>query len=204
MKIKDIPISILIGVLNDLCLKADIKPTDNELIANTLFETRGNVEMDELTNAIHNLLSGNLDIKPAFKMNNLWLSELLYKNKELKRSRPNEYQEPIEIRKTQEEIDHIFEEGLKASKENIDNFIRKKDKFFDPFFLFNEFHYLFDKGVLDPDLFPDEEIDEMVSKFKQYDKVKSIEGRKFIKLETPILTDIEYRKAAVVGLYLLK
>ena len=200
MKIKETPINTIIEYLNDFCIKTGIHISDSqEMIARTMQEVNGVLYFGILKQTFSEYLSGQIDIKPPYKLNNLFISQLINKHFELKRSEPKPFQDQIEIIPPTEEINKIFEIGIKESRVRLKSFLRGDDKYFDCFFLFNEYQWLIDNKGMNPNDYTDEEINRMVNVFMKYDQQTCEQpGRMY----TPVMTLIEYQKAAIVALFL--
>lgn len=202
MKTKDTPLLLIIEVLNDFCIRTGIHVSDSqELIGKTMQDINGNVYFEIIQQTFREFINGQIDVKPPYKINNLFISQLLYRHFELRRQSKKDYEPEQEIKPTEKEIEQIYSLGLTESRIRLINFLKGENTYFDPFFLFNEYQWLTLHG-LDPNNYEETDIEKMAEKFQRYDKMK-FDGNGYRReVYTPTMTRTDYAKAAVVALYL--
>jgi len=152
MRISETPVNSIIDYLNDFCTRTGIHASDSqEMIAKTMKDINGNVYFETLKLAFKEYLQGSIELKSPYKLNNLFLSQLITKHFEFKRSDSKPFQQELpDVTPPTEEINKIFEAGLIESRSRLKSFLRKEDKYFDPFFLFNEYQWLIDNKGMNP------------------------------------------------------
>jgi len=201
MQLKLIDKAQITEYLYNFCIKTGIHNSDDmQMITDTLVEMKPYLYFETLKITLSEYIDGLLDVKAPYKLNNMFISVLINKHFELKRSGSRQFeQDQPDPTPPIEEINKIFEAGIIESKARLKSWLRKEDKYFDPFFLFNEYQWLIDNKGMNPNDYTDEQINELSTAFQKYDKQMA---EKPGHLFTPVMTLTEYQKAAVVGLYL--
>jgi len=203
MKISATPINTIIELLNDFCTKCDIKPSEQTIIAESLKEVKGNINIEILQKAMHQFMAGNIDLKTPFRLNVVFLSQLISRYFDFNRSANKQFTEEKTVHPPQETINAIFEEGINESQRRLKSWLNGEDVYFDPFFLYNEYDWLVENKGLDANNYDSNDIDDMQGLMMKYDKLNSRKKDSFNKTEfTPTMKKNEYMKAAVVALYL--
>lgn len=188
----------IIDALVQFSEQAGIKPSANmELVANTMKNINGNVYLEVFEKAKNKFLTGFIDIKTPYIINNKFLSELLNKYFDSNRTQHGQYKEEETIRPSDEEINRIFEEGIKVSRERVKKYMAGQDTFISPFLLYNEYEWLVQNKGLDPNDLKDEEVNRLTGDFMRHDSM--IKG----KFEAPEMKEADYMKAACVALFLI-